>query len=630
MIPDNIARNHILKAIQEIDRDSIPKGRNSKKFKLVFDEKAYPPKYVISLANKYANGEELEPSDFGGGQETNTFLTELRFEIAETSSTTNDNSKSPPSKSPETAQKEHNERCPDCKDTIERMLKQIYGDVKPNYKFRTGTNPEDFSDKTFYDDLQRIYENLQKYKGNKNFVITDTLPNCDYYVPDPGFILEFDESQHFTMPRKIALLSYPYKSRSGFSLAQWISTCDEIKAHDPDPIYRDEQRAWYDTLRDFLPELKGLEPTVRLYSNEMQWSSLNPDNRDDVAHFKAIIETRKRVITNWIATVVLKSGFCSLDAKFKADLHSNPISANLKSELDAKNFTLTASATVKEDRTGKWTIHDRNMTYTVYNEDERLTVYKCHNEAGLDVISTVVQSVVKQSTGDGVILFPGGMFYTEDKAASTFYNQVQETLIPVLKQTKDHVIVCTGVDSARDQIAIAVDKTGIIAKGRKFYTAPGEDQIELAPDFLSEEDGESRIFELNGTSYYMCVCYDIFGLRHKDLSNPDVDVVLNLVHCFYQPGEGPSGLALFAKHGLAGASKQWKCPVFAAAVFFKPNIPTQWPTGVYWNQGDKSTKFWRYSDNPIKPADSFESITIEEGVALVRMYKHPGLVAPAQ
>ena len=166
-----------------------------------------------------------------------------RFEIAEQSSKTKDNTKSSRSESTEITQKEHNERCPDCKDTIERMLKQIYGDVKPNYKFRTGTNPEDFSDNPFYDDLQRIYENLQNYRGNKNFVITDTLPNCDYYVPDPGFVLEFDESQHFTMPRKIALLSYPYKSRSGFSLAQWIYTCDKIKAHDPDPIYRNEQRA---------------------------------------------------------------------------------------------------------------------------------------------------------------------------------------------------------------------------------------------------------------------------------------------------------------------------------------------------------------------------------------------------
>ena len=359
--------------------------------------------------------------------------TKSRFKIAEQSSKTKDNTKSSRSESTETTQKEHNERCPDCKDTIERMLKQIYGDVKPNYKFRTGTNPEDFSDNPFYDDLQRIYENLQNYRGNKNFVITDTLPNCDYYVPDPGFVLEFDESQHFTMPRKIALLSYPYKSRSGFSLAQWIYTCDKIKAHDPDPIYRDEQRAWYDTLRDFLPEFKGPEPTVRLYSKEMQWCSLNPDNRDDIAHFKAIIEARRRTINDWIATVVIKSGFCSLDIAFEADRNINPISANLKAELDAKNFTLTASATVTEERTGKWTIHDGNTIYSAYNEDERLTVYKHHNEERLNALSKVVNTIIERSTGDGVILFPAGMFYTEEEPASTFYNIVQETIRPVLK-----------------------------------------------------------------------------------------------------------------------------------------------------------------------------------------------------
>jgi hypothetical protein len=233
-------------------------------------------------------------------------------------------------------------------------------------------------------------------------------------------------------------------------------------------------------------------------------------------------------------------------------------------------------------------------------------------------LSAVVKSILEQSTGDGVILFPAGMFYTEEKPASTFYNRVQETLIPVLKQTTSHIIVCTGVDNARDQIALAIDKTGIISKGRKFYTASGEGQIELAPDFLSEEDGESRIFELNGTRYYMCVCYDIFGLRHKNLSNPGVDVVLNLVHCFYQQGEGPCGEPNFARHGLAGASNQWKCPVFAAAVFFKP-IPLDWPSGVYWNRGKTHSQSCTYESISISPINE-TSFDISEGAALVRWY----------
>jgi len=325
-------------------------------------------------------------------------------------------------------------------------------------------------------------------------------------------------------------------------------------------------------------------------------------------------------ITNWIATVVIQSGFCSLNAKFEADLNNSIISANLKAELNAKNFPLTESVTVKKERADKWTIRDETVIYTAYNEHERLSVYKCHNEDRLNVLSTVVQSVVEQSTGDGVILFPAGMFYTGDKAAKTYFNRVEETLKPVLEQTTNHIIVCTGVDSARDQIALAVDKTDIIALGRKFYaTAPGEGPITPASDYLDKEDGKSRIFELNGTSYYMCVCYDIFGLRHQNLSNPSVDVALNLAHAFYPKGEGPSGEPYFAKHGFAGASKQWGCLVFGTAVFFRPEIPEHWPTGVYWNQGDKSTTKWKYSDNPIKPADSFET-EIEEGATLIRWY----------
>jgi hypothetical protein len=142
---------------------------------------------------------------------------------------------------------------------------------------------------------------------------------------------------------------------------------------------------------------QGSKPRELRFENADQPSRIIP---------KPKTEARKRAITNWIATVVIQSGFCSLDAKFKADLNINPITANLKAELDAKEFRLTASATVTEEQTGKWMITDGNVIYTVYNEDERLTVYKCHNEAGLDVLSAVVKSIVEQSTGDGVILFP--------------------------------------------------------------------------------------------------------------------------------------------------------------------------------------------------------------------------------
>jgi hypothetical protein len=81
MIPQNITNNHIESAIKAIKNKDIPPRRNSKKFDLLFDGERYPPKYVISVANKFANGIELEARKFSGGQETNTFLRRRGFKI---------------------------------------------------------------------------------------------------------------------------------------------------------------------------------------------------------------------------------------------------------------------------------------------------------------------------------------------------------------------------------------------------------------------------------------------------------------------------------------------------------------------------------------------------------------------
>jgi len=81
VIPKNITREHVIKAIEEIERNGVPRGREPKKFVLLYKGRTFPPKYVISLANKYANGVELDPSKFYGGAETNIFLINLGFEV---------------------------------------------------------------------------------------------------------------------------------------------------------------------------------------------------------------------------------------------------------------------------------------------------------------------------------------------------------------------------------------------------------------------------------------------------------------------------------------------------------------------------------------------------------------------
>ncbi|OFV68580.1 MAG: hypothetical protein SCAL_000256 [Candidatus Syntrophoarchaeum caldarius] len=281
MIPKNIEREDVIKVMEEIKRNGIPKGRDSRKFLLEFDGECYPPKYVISLANKYANGEILDSAQFSGGKETNDFLRNLGFNIIELSKA---------KKERERTNIHQGERCPKCKETIRKLLEKIYGRVEENYKFRVGTLPEDFKNTPYYSELKKIYEKLQNHRGYKDFVKAKTLPNCDFFVPNPGFIVEFDESQHFTLPRKITLGEYPTNLELGFSKEKWIRLCEKIDAKDNDPPYRDEQRAWYDTLRDFLPTILGLQPTVRLFAKDFIWCSLNPNNPEDVDRFQKMIE----------------------------------------------------------------------------------------------------------------------------------------------------------------------------------------------------------------------------------------------------------------------------------------------------------------------------------------------------
>ncbi|SNS86611.1 EVE domain-containing protein [Bacillus sp. OK838] len=82
-IPKNINNEHVIEAIHKIDSEGVPERRSSTRFKLSFEGKFYPPKYVITIANIFANGEEYSPSLFSGGDETNEFLKSLGFRIIE-------------------------------------------------------------------------------------------------------------------------------------------------------------------------------------------------------------------------------------------------------------------------------------------------------------------------------------------------------------------------------------------------------------------------------------------------------------------------------------------------------------------------------------------------------------------
>lgn len=81
-IPKNISKEHIEKAIKEVIQSPIPVNRLSEVYYLKVADKLLPPKYVISIANKHANGEELQSNLFTA-VEAKTYLKKLKFSIVE-------------------------------------------------------------------------------------------------------------------------------------------------------------------------------------------------------------------------------------------------------------------------------------------------------------------------------------------------------------------------------------------------------------------------------------------------------------------------------------------------------------------------------------------------------------------
>lgn len=309
MIPATITREHLLAAIAEIDRSGVPPGRGSTGYLLLHNGKYYPPKYVISVAAKIATGFELRAGAFGGGSESNRFLAARGFAtlpLAPSPATPKPQVvkplpsltavsapaiKSSPAAATPTAGS-HSQRCRECKSTVLALLKSLYGEAHINFSFEVGTQPADFKGTPYHPTLSKIYEMLRNRRGFSEFVRTSRLPNCDFFVPKPGFVVEFDESQHFTAARADALQLYPEDLGLGFNRLLWIRRSREIAAEDNDPAFRDEQRAWYDTLRDFLPSMKGLRSTIRLYAKQYVWCSLNPNNPRDLDTFRQILGAR--------------------------------------------------------------------------------------------------------------------------------------------------------------------------------------------------------------------------------------------------------------------------------------------------------------------------------------------------
>ncbi len=76
--PNNITKDHVLSAIERIEREQIDL-KGATKYEVVINGKNYPPKEIMRYAHEEMNGEYLW--EYSGGESTNKFLKEMGYKI---------------------------------------------------------------------------------------------------------------------------------------------------------------------------------------------------------------------------------------------------------------------------------------------------------------------------------------------------------------------------------------------------------------------------------------------------------------------------------------------------------------------------------------------------------------------
>lgn len=164
--------------------------------------------------------------------------------------------------------KHKKQSCPFCKPAFFEALKSIDSNAEEQKKNTLAIQRESTPDalKPIYDVLyERAVQDGRLAEGQPLGI---RRHRHDYFLPKYSAIVEFDEAQHFTLARKLALEDYPFPV--SFPIEIWIEACTRFKRTDRDPPHRDEQRAWLDTIRDYAYlQDSGLKTTIRVAEFEM-------------------------------------------------------------------------------------------------------------------------------------------------------------------------------------------------------------------------------------------------------------------------------------------------------------------------------------------------------------------------
>ncbi len=166
-----------------------------------------------------------------------------------------------------------------------KIIESILGEKSQNKTFNWLINKhKNDIFKHYYEVIDRIFSELGGDKTGLNAKRKVKLkPDC-YFGGCYNFLFEFDEIQHFTEYKLLALQHYPIESRKGFDYDGYIDWCNKYKFEalkkgpagyrKPKPEFpfengRAAQRAYFDSFRDILPTLYGLNVTIRISEFEI-------------------------------------------------------------------------------------------------------------------------------------------------------------------------------------------------------------------------------------------------------------------------------------------------------------------------------------------------------------------------
>lgn len=283
MKPDwsRVTVEHVERACEMYDYGTARPPRPARSTFLFLDGKAYPAKFIRGLAYRLATGVELDPNvDYSGGMETVRFFRGLGLATQHGPSSTPAPAAtapavppSPPARPTTLPRRQPSSTAPQRrkepqKEALAALLRRRFGAVEREVKFPwLVVPPPEQMDGT----ILAIFEALEAMRGYSTFASPGKFLRCDFVVPAQRLVIEYDERQHFTMQRAKSLELYPPELDLGFNPQEWLTTCYVTRATDPTPPYRDEQRAFYDSLRDILAASNGMR-LVRLRYGTVDWT----------------------------------------------------------------------------------------------------------------------------------------------------------------------------------------------------------------------------------------------------------------------------------------------------------------------------------------------------------------------